>query len=86
MAEDGRLDVRDGDLELAVAGAIGLLEQRGAHAGDDLPVAFERVNVAVGDAAAQVCLNVLDVLRLGGVNVAREVEVEVVLRIADFRP
>ena len=73
------------DPELAVAGAVGLLEQRGAHGGDDLPVAVERVNVAVRDAAAQVGVNVLQVLRLGAVNVAREVEVEVVLRVADLR-
>ena len=85
VAEDGGLDLRDGELELAVAGAVGLLEQRGAHAGDDLPVAVERINVAVRDAAAQVAVDVLQVLRLGAVDVAREVEVVVVLRVADLR-
>ena len=37
-----------------------------------------------GDAAAQVAVDVLQVLRLGAVDVAREVEVEVVLRVADL--
>ena len=57
-----------------------LLEQRGAHAGEDLPVALERIEVALRDAAAQVAVDVLQVLRLGAVDVARQVEVEVVLR------
>ena len=85
MAKDGGLDVRHGHPELAVAGAIGLLEHRGADAGDDLPVAVEVVDVAIRDAAAQMGVNVLQVLRLGAVDVAREVEVEVVLRVADLR-
>jgi len=38
-----------------------------------------------GDAAAQMAFDVLQVLRLGAVDVAREVEVEVVLRVADLR-
>ena len=85
MAEDGGLHLGDGKLQLAVAGAVGLLEQGGAHAGDDLPVAAERIDVALGDAAAQVAVDVLHVLRLGAVDVAREVEVVVVLRVGDFR-
>ena len=84
MTEDGGFDVADRDLELAVAGPIGRFEERGAHGREDLPVAFEVIDVAVRDATAQVGVNVLQVLRLGAVDVAREVEVEVVLRIADF--
>jgi hypothetical protein len=82
VPEDRGLDVGGGDLELGVAGATGLLEQRLPHAGEDLPVPLQRVEVAVGDAAAQVAVDVLDVLGLARVDVARQVEVEVVLRVA----
>ncbi len=85
VAEDGGFDFADGHSELGVAGTTCLLEQCGAHAGDDLPVAFERVNIAVRHAAAQVAVNILQILRLGAVNVAREVEIEVVLHVADLR-
>ena len=55
VAEDGGLDLgRPATFELAVAGPAGRLEQSRAHGGEDLPVALERVDVAVGDAAAQV--------------------------------
>ena len=84
VAEDGGLHLGDGKLQLAVAGAVGLFEQGGADAGDDLPVAGEVINIALGDAAAQVAVNVLHVLRLGAVDVARQVEVVVVLRVGDF--
>ncbi len=84
MAEDGGLHFGDGKLELAVAGAVGRLEQGGAQAGHDLPVVAEGIEVALGDAAAQVAVDVLQVLRLGAVDVAREVEVVVVLRVGDF--
>jgi len=84
VAEDSRLHLGDGELELRVAGAVGFLEQCGAHRGDDLPVGCEGINVLVGDAAAQVGVDVLQVLRLGAVDVAREVEVVVVLRVGDL--
>ena len=84
VAEDGGLHLGDGKLQLAVAGAVGLFEQGGADAGDDLPVAVEVINIALGNAAAQVAVDVLHVLRLGAVNVARQVEVVVVLRVGNF--
>ena len=84
VAEDGGLDLARRHFELAVAGPPRRLEERGAHGGEDLPVAVEVVDVAVRDAAAQVGVDVLQVLRLGAVDVAREVEVEVVLRVADL--
>ena len=56
---------------------FGLLEQRLAHRWNDLPVAIQSVDVALQDAAAQVTIDVLDILRFGAVDVAREVEVEV---------
>ncbi len=75
---------RERQLQPAVAGPARRLEQRGAHAGKHLPVAVERIDVAVRDAAAQVAVDVLQVLRLGAVDVARQVEVEVVLRVGDL--
>ena len=85
MAEDGGLHFGDGELERGVAGAIKLLEQGGAQAGHDFPVIAKRIEVALGDAAAQVAIDVLQILRLGAVDVAREVEVVVVLGVGDFR-
>ncbi len=72
MTEDGGFDFADGHPELGVAGTVGLFEQRCAHAGEHLPEVFQRINVAVRNAAAQVAVNVLQILRLGAVNVARE--------------
>lgn len=51
---------------------------------DDLPVGLKGVEIAVGDAAAQVALNILNVLCVGAVDVARQMEVVVVLCIADL--
>ena len=85
VAEDGGLDLGDGELATGSSRGGRPLEQGGADAGDDLPVAVEGINIAVGDAAAQVAVDVLQVLRLGAVDVARQVEVVVVLRVGDFR-
>lgn len=49
--------------------------QIGAH----VPIGFQRVDVGLGDAAAQMSLDVLPVLGLLAVDIAREVEVVVVL-------
>ena len=85
VAEDGGLDLRRRDAELAVAAMGRFLEESGAHAGDDIPVGMEGVEIALGDAAAQVGGEVLDVLGLGAVDVAGQVEIVVVFRIGDFR-
>src|SRR5271165_1434031 len=82
VAKDGGFDFANRDLELRVTGPTGIFEQRGAHSREYLPVPFEGINVAVRDATPQVGINVLEVLRVAAVNVAREVEIEVVLRIA----
>ena len=50
-----------------------------------MPVAVERIDVAVGNAATQVAVDVLQVLGSGAVDVTGEIEVEVVLRVADLR-
>jgi hypothetical protein len=69
LAEDGGLDVRRRDAELAIAATGGFLEQRGTHAGDGIPVGVEGVEIALGDAAAQVGGEILNVLGLGAVDV-----------------
>ena len=85
MAEDGGLHLSDGEIQRGVAGAGGFPEHGDAQAGHDLPVAAKRIQISLGDAAAQVAVDVLQILWLGAVDVAREVEVEVVLRVGDFR-
>ena len=85
VGEDDGLDFSLGWLNGGVAGAGRLCEQGGAQAGHDLPVVAEGIQIALGDAAAQVAVDVLQILRLGAVDVAREVEVEVVLRVGNFR-
>ena len=84
VGEDGGLDFSLDWLNGAVAGTK-RLEQSVAQAGHDLPVVAEGIEVALGDAAAQVAVDILEVLRLGAVDVAREVEVVVVLGVGDFR-
>ena len=83
MAEDGRLDLGQRQFEAGIAGAAGGFKQCGTHAGQHLPVGGQRVvggiKVALGDAAAQVALNVLQVLRLGTVDVPWQIQVVVVL-------
>ena len=84
MAEDGGLDVSSRDAQLAVAGAVGLLEQRRTHGGNDLPIRAERIDIVVGDAAAQMGADVLQVFRVAAVDVARQIEVVVVPAVGDF--
>ena len=84
MAEDRWLDVRSGAAQSAVAGPIDRLEQGGAHAGEDSPVGLKVIKVAIGNSAAKVSGDVLQILSLAAVDVARQVEVEVVLRVADL--
>jgi hypothetical protein len=83
VPENGGLHVGSG--QFTIAGVFRLFEQGGAHGGDNLPVTIKGVDVTLRDAAAQMAVDVLDVLRLGAVDVAREIEVEVVLRVTDFR-
>ena len=55
------------------------MEEGGFEAGENGPVWFEGSDVAVGDAAVQVAGDVLKVFWLLAVNVARQVEVELVV-------
>ena len=84
MAEDGGFHFLDGQLQLTVASTVPFLKQCGTDARNNLPIAGERINVTVWDPATKMSVNILHVLRLGAVDVAREVEVVVVLRTGDF--
>ena len=75
---DGGLELGGLDEEVVVAGAV-RLEQGGAEGGADLPILVEGIEVPRGDAAVEVAADVLDVLGLLGIDVAWQVEVEVVL-------
>src|SRR5947208_2047868 len=55
------------------------MEEGGFESGEKGPVVFEGIDVAVRDAAAQVARDVLKVLWLLAVDVAWEVEVELIL-------
>ena len=80
---DSVLEVALFDREVGVAGAL-VDEQADTQVGADLPVVVERLDVASGDAAIEMPVDVLLVLRLAGVDVTRQVEVKVVLGIGDF--
>ena len=83
---DGGLDGRLFHGEIDVAGTV-RLEQRLPELRADVPVVLEGVDIGVGNAAAQVAFDVLKVLGLLAVDVARQVEVEVVLLdLLDARP
>ena len=86
VAKDGRLHLGEGRLEACVAGATSFfvkgLKQHAAHSGEHLPVGAERVDVTLRDTTAQVPVDVLQILGLGTVYVARQVEVVVVLESA----
>lgn len=78
VTEDGSLDLGGFDLGMDIAGAIRIDKQVMPNRGEDVPVALQGINVPHGDAAAQVAVDVLQVFRLSTVDVARQVQVEVV--------
>ena len=78
MIVDGRLDGLLLDTQIDVAGPVAL-EQGFAQARADGPIPLQRIHVALWDTAAQMALDVLEVLFLLTVDVAGQVEIEVVL-------
>ena len=84
VAEDGGLHLANREPQLTVAGAVELLERGGAQTRHGLPVIAKRIKVVLRDAAAQMAVDVLQILRLSAVDVAREVEIVVVLWVGDF--
>ena len=78
MLVDGLFDVGFVDLEVEESLAV-LLEQRLLKLGAHSPVAIEGLDVRFGDTALQVASDVLQVFGLLAVDVARQVQVEIVL-------
>jgi hypothetical protein len=78
MLIDSWLDSCLFDRQIDIAGAIGL-EEGLAQLGADSPIVLEGVDIGDRDAAFEVAFNVLKVLRRLAVDIAWQVEVEVVL-------
>lgn len=55
-------------------------EERGAHARHDIPELGQQVDVTVRHAAFQMRLDVLQIFRVGAVDIARDVQIEIVAR------
>ena len=83
VAVDRGLHLPGIDPHLAVPLAIAL-EQRLAQRREVLPPDAQCIDIAVGDTAVQVGVEVVQVLRLTGIDVARDVEVVVVDGVGDF--
>ena len=83
VGQHGSFHLGHGLLQLGIAFAQ-RLEQHVAQAGHDLPVGGQCVQVAVGDAARHVGLQVLYVFGLCAVDVARQVEVVGVFVAGNF--
>ena len=77
MLVNGGLDGRLGHGQIKIAGEVGF-EQRLPELRANGPVTCQRIHIRRGDSAAQVALDVLNVLALLAVYVARDVEVELV--------
>ena len=65
--------------ESQVAGAA-MVEQSLTELRADRPIGLEHIHITRGDTAAQVALNILKILGLLAINVARDIEVELILR------
>lgn len=68
VSEDDGLDLRSFDSGVAVAVAVAPLEQCRTQGGENRPIGFKGVDVAVGDAAVQVRIEVVQVLQLAGID------------------
>ena len=80
MPQDRRLDGGRLDLWRAIARTLTRPEQFAANRWQDVPIGFERVDIADRNAAFQMRLDILKVFGFGAVDIARNIEVEVVLR------
>jgi len=80
VVADGRTHLLRLDQRVGIARARVRPEERGADARHDIPELGQQVDVPVRHAALQMRLDVLKILGIGAVDVARDVEVEVVAR------
>ena len=79
MVVDGRFDLCGLDEHIVIAGAVGF-EQSRSQLRADRPIITERIDVPRRDAAVQMTADVLDILGFLGIDIARQIEIEVVLR------
>src|SRR5690348_12472111 len=84
MSVDGLLDFRLLYLEFRISRSVEWSEECRLKARENLPVAVEIGDIVVRDAPSQMGVDVLEVFRLRAVNVARQVQVEIVLGITDL--
>ena len=84
MPENGVLHLRRLNASLAVARPSIADKQRLTQRGEDIPIGSELVEIAVGNAAVQMRVEIVQVFRLAGINVARDVQIIVVSRTSDL--
>ena len=84
VCEDSGSDVLRLYAGVAIAGSAVFCEEVAAEIREDLPVVREGIDICVGDAAVEVCVEVVEVFRVVGVYVARDIEVIGVGRVSDF--
>ena len=78
MAVDGGFQLRSLNQEIVVAEAV-VFDQCSAEIGTDLPVIAERIQIAGGNAAVEMASDVLNIFGLLGVDIARQIQVVIVL-------
>ena len=84
MVQDGGLYLSLRQPHLVIARTVAGSKKRIPQFWQDGPVGGERVDIPFGQTAAQMGVDVLQVFGIGGVDIARKVEVEGVFRIGDF--
>src|SRR5579872_816506 len=85
VLENRLLHARRFKQRVTVPCAIALRKQCITQRRKHLPIVSKRVDVAIWDAAVQVRVEVLEVLRFGGVDVPRNVEIVIVSGVRDLR-
>src|SRR5674476_1093583 len=81
--KDGLLDLTNVDRQITVARPV-RLEELAAELRECIPIGAQRVEVPIRNAAVEVRMEILNVLGLRGIDVARDVEVVVILRVGDL--
>src|SRR5687768_6017304 len=75
MAQNGLFDFPNRDIKTGVAWPPCRLEQHRTHRGKLLPIGGKGIQVSLRNSAPQMAVDVLQIFRLGAVDVARQVEV-----------
>ena len=75
MREDGRLDLCCIHAELAIARTLPGCEEFGFQGREDLPVVVECLDIAIGDTTQQMRSDIVQIFRLGTVDIARNIQI-----------